>query len=177
MRKLKLDELNRPDLDSYKNTGKKPIVLVLDNIRSMHNVGSVFRTADAFLVEKIGLCGITATPPNREINKTALGATESVKWEYHEKCVDFIRQLKEEGYRILCLEQTDNSVMMQDFRFAPEQKYCFVFGNEVFGVDESVIALADTCLEIPQFGTKHSLNVAVTAGISLWDYFLKSGSY
>lgn len=177
MRKLKLDELNRPDLDSYKDIDKKPIVLVLDNIRSMHNVGSVFRTADAFLVEKIGLCGITATPPNREINKTALGATESVKWEYHEKCSVFVQQLKEQGYQIICLEQTDNSIMMQDFRFVPEQKYCFVFGNEVFGVDESVIEQADTCLEIPQFGTKHSLNVAVTAGITLWDYLLKSGVY
>ncbi len=174
MRKLKLDELNRPDIESYKKTDKKPIVLVLDNIRSMHNVGSVFRTADAFLVEKIALCGITATPPNKEINKTALGATESVEWEYHEKCSDLIQQLKEKGYHIVCLEQTDNSVLMQSFKFIPEEKYVFVLGNEVFGVDDNVIALADTCVEIPQFGTKHSLNVSVSAGIALWDYFLKS---
>lgn len=173
MRKLKLEELNRPELTEYKSLEKNPVVIVLDNIRSMHNVGSTFRTADAFLVEKIYLCGITATPPNREINKTALGATESVEWEYAENAEVLTDKLKEEGYTIVCLEQTDGSVLMQDFQPEADKKYCFIFGNEVFGVDDKVIEKADTCLEIPQFGTKHSLNVSVSVGITLWDYLLK----
>lgn len=171
---MKLEELNRPENEEYKNLDKNPIVIVLDNIRSMHNVGSTFRSADAFLVEKIWLCGITATPPNREINKTALGATDSVEWAYAEKGEEVIADLKSKGYKILCLEQTSGSVFMQDFMLSADEKYCFVFGNEVFGVDDKIIELADACIEIPQFGTKHSLNVSVSVGITLWDYYTKT---
>jgi len=177
MRKLKLEELNRPENEEYKNLDKNPVVLILDNIRSMHNVGSTFRTADAFLVEKIWLCGITATPPNREINKTALGATESVEWGYSEKGADIVADLKNKGYKIVCLEQTSGSILMQNFPLNPDQKYCFVFGNEVFGVDDAIISLADACVEIPQFGTKHSLNVSVSVGITLWDYYTKTNRF
>jgi 23S rRNA (guanosine2251-2'-O)-methyltransferase len=174
MRKLKLEELNRPENEEYKKLDKNPVVLVLDNIRSMHNVGSTFRSADAFLVEKIWLCGITATPPNREINKAALGATESVEWGYVEKGEELVADLKEKGYKVICLEQTSGSIFMQDYKLDSDTKYCFVFGNEVFGVDDKIIALADACVEIPQFGTKHSLNVSVSVGITLWDYFIKT---
>lgn len=177
MRKLKLEELNRPELDDYKAMNKNPVTIVLDNIRSMHNVGSTFRTADAFLIEKIWLCGITGTPPNREINKTALGATESVDWEYSENAGTLVDSLKNNGYTIISLEQTDGSVMMQDFQPEKDKKYCFVFGNEVFGVDDKIIENSDLCLEIPQFGTKHSLNVSVSVGITLWDYMLKMNKF
>lgn len=177
MRKLKLEELNRPELDDYKAMSKNPVTIVLDNIRSMHNVGSTFRTADAFLIEKIWLCGITGTPPNREINKTALGATESVDWEYSENACTLVDSLKNNGYTIISLEQTDGSVMMQDFQPEKDKKYCFVFGNEVFGVDDKIIENSDLCLEIPQFGTKHSLNVSVSVGITLWDYMLKMNKF
>ncbi len=150
-----------------------PVVIVLDNVRSLNNIGSVFRSADAFRVEKIFLCGITGKPPHREIEKTALGATGSVEWEYFENTATALYSLKEKKYKILCLEQTDNSISLADFEINQHDKYAFVFGNEMHGVTEEVVIAADFCIEIPQFGTKHSLNVAVTAGIVLWDFFCK----
>lgn len=172
-KKLSMEELNRKSVEEFKNSSKKQLVIVLDNIRSLHNVGSVFRTADAFLVSKVFLCGITGTPPNREITKTALGATDSVDWEYSESSEKVIKELKEDGWKIICLEQTDQSIPLQSFSPQLNEKYCFIFGNEVFGVDQKIIELADVTVEIPQFGTKHSLNISVTAGITMWDYFLK----
>lgn len=173
MKKLKLDELNRLSVDEYKSVDKHPVVLVLDNIRSMHNVGAAFRTGDAFKVEKLYLCGVTARPPHREIHKSALGAEDSVAWEYFAKTSDAIIRLKEEGYIIASVEQAEGSQMLQDFTPDKNRKYAFVFGNEVFGVEDEVIELTDICLEIPQFGTKHSFNVSVTMGILLWDYAAK----
>ncbi|MBO9698798.1 MAG: RNA methyltransferase [Sporocytophaga sp.] len=173
MKKLKLDELNRLTVEEYKSAHKHPVVLVLDNIRSMHNVGAAFRTGDAFKVEKVYLCGVTAKPPHREIHKSALGAEDSVAWEYFPKTSDAVIRLKEEGYVIASIEQAQGSQMLQDFTPDKNKKYAFVFGNEVFGVEEDVIALTDICLEIPQFGTKHSFNVSVTMGIVLWDYATK----
>ena len=168
MRKLKLEELDRVSIDEYKSAAKIPVVAVLDNIRSAMNVGSVFRTADAFAIEKIIICGISATPPNREITKTAIGATESVVWEYIENVSDAIAQLKNDGYIIAGIEQTDASVLLTDYTFNTE-KIAVVFGNEVDGVSDEVINELDVCIEIPQFGTKHSLNVSVCAGIVLWE--------
>lgn len=173
MRKLKNEELERLSVEEFKEKEKQPIVIVLDNIRSMNNVGSTFRTADAFLVEKVYLCGITAKPPHREINKTALGATESVSWEHREKTEEIVDELKEAGYRIICIEQVEDSLPLQDFMPYKDTKYCLVFGNEVFGVDDEVVKKADTHLEIPQFGTKHSLNISVSIGIVMWDFFKK----
>ena len=168
MRKLKLEELDRVSIDEYKSAAKIPVVAVLDNIRSAMNVGSVFRTADAFAIEKIIICGISATPPNREITKTAIGATESVVWEYIENVSDAVSSLKNDGYTIAGIEQTDASVLLTDYTFNTE-KIAVVFGNEVDGVSDEVINKLDVCLEIPQFGTKHSLNVSVCAGIVLWE--------
>lgn len=168
MRKLKLEELDRVSIDEYKSAAKIPVVAVLDNIRSAMNVGSVFRTADAFAIEKIIICGISATPPNREITKTAIGATESVVWEYIENVSDAVAQLKNDGYTIAGIEQTDASVLLTDYTFNTE-KIAVVFGNEVDGVSDEVINELDVCIEIPQFGTKHSLNVSVCAGIVLWE--------
>jgi tRNA G18 (ribose-2'-O)-methylase SpoU len=168
MRKLKLEELDRVSIDEYKSAAKIPVVAVLDNIRSAMNVGSVFRTADAFAIEKIIICGISATPPNREITKTAIGATESVVWEYIENVSDAVSNLKNEGYTIAGIEQTDASVLLTDYTFNTE-KIAVVFGNEVDGVSDEVINGLDVCIEIPQFGTKHSLNVSVCAGIVLWE--------
>ena len=173
MRKLSMEELGRKTPEMYRASEKFPAVLVLDNIRSMMNTGSVFRTADAFLLEGILLCGFTATPPHREIHKTALGATESVAWEYFEKTTDAILQLKQAGYTVVALEQTTESIDLRVFEPDAEKKYAFVFGNEVKGVDQEVLALCDLCLEIPQFGTKHSLNISVTAGMVIWDIFCK----
>ncbi|MGB3588079.1 MAG: RNA methyltransferase [Tunicatimonas sp.] len=173
MRKLKNEELGRLSVDEYKAEEKRPIVVVLDNVRSMHNVGSAFRTADAFRIERIYLCGITAKPPHRDINKTALGATESVAWTHREKTKEVVDELREADYKIICVEQADESVPLQDFMPYRDSKYCLIFGNEVFGVEEEVVADADTCLEIPQFGTKHSLNVSVSIGIVMWDFFKK----
>ena len=155
--------------DEFKQQTKNPIVLVLDSIRSMHNVGSAFRTCDAFNVEKLYLCGITATPPQKEISKTALGATESVEWEYQENVAALANQLKSEGYAIILVEQTDNSVMLQEFDFAQYGKVALFVGNEVFGISDELLPLCDAAVEIPQFGTKHSLNVAVATGITLWE--------
>lgn len=172
-KKLKLDELNRISSEEFKEKEKSKVVLLLDSVRSLHNVGSVFRTADSFLVEKIYLCGITGTPPNREINKTALGATDSVDWEYVEDALEQVKFLKNQGWKIIALEQVENSISLQDFIPIQNEKYAFIFGNEVFGVNQSLIDLADSCIEIPQFGTKHSMNISVTVGIVLWDMFSK----
>jgi 23S rRNA (guanosine2251-2'-O)-methyltransferase len=173
MRKLKLDELGRISVDQFKSADKLPVCIVLDNIRSLHNVGSAFRTADAFKVERIFLTGITGTPPHREIHKTALGATESVPWKYDSETAVAVHRLKNEGYTIVAVEQTTESLPLQKFNAEPSGKYCLVFGNEVNGVSESVISLADIALEIPQEGTKHSLNISVCLGIVVWEIFKK----
>lgn len=173
MRKIKNEELNRLTADEFKNVEKKPVVLVLDDVRSAMNVGSAFRTSDAFCLEKIYLCGITAKPPHREINKTALGAQDSVKWEHKETIAECISELKADSYEIVAVEQADESTSLIDFKVEDETKYAFVFGNEVFGVSDQVVANADTVLEIPQFGTKHSLNISVSIGVVLWDFVSK----
>jgi 23S rRNA (guanosine2251-2'-O)-methyltransferase len=171
MRKLANEELNRISVEDYKKTEKTPIVIVLDNVRSLNNIGSVFRTADAFLIEKIFLCGITATPPHREIHKTALGATESVDWEYVSETIDCVQRLKSEGYIIISIEQADESVMLNDYKVDfLQNKYALIFGNEVEGVSEQIVTLSDVCIEIPQFGTKHSLNIAVSVGMVTWEF-------
>ncbi|KAA5549202.1 RNA methyltransferase [Adhaeribacter rhizoryzae] len=174
MRKLKMEELNRVSVEEFKELPKLPVVLVLDNVRSLHNVGSAFRTGDAFRVEKIYLCGITGTPPNKEINKTALGATESVNWEHVTDTAELAKKLKADGYTLIALEQAENTTLLQDFIPDPEAKYAFIFGNEVFGVGDEVMPLVDTVVEIPQFGTKHSLNISVTVGVVVWDYLYKT---
>lgn len=168
-----MDQLNRVDIESFKELEKTPITIVLDNVRSMHNVGSAFRTADGFAIEQIILCGITATPPHREIEKTALGATQSVEWTHYKETTDAIQALKEQGYKILAIEQAEGSVSLEQFEISKDDKYAFVFGNEVHGVDEEVMEQVDGCIEIPQFGTKHSFNVSVTIGIVLWDILKK----
>jgi 23S rRNA (guanosine2251-2'-O)-methyltransferase len=175
VRKLSMEELGRASVAAFKGTPKIPLVILLDNVRSLHNVGSVFRTSDAFCVEKLVLAGITGTPPHREINKTALGATESVEWEYAENAAQATQLLKRSGYTILVIEQTNKSVALQHFAPLHNAKYCLVFGNEVDGVSDSVVSLADYSLEIPQQGTKHSLNIAVCAGIVAWEFFKKLG--
>ena len=169
MRKLSVEELHRLTPEQFKRQQKYPITVVLDNIRSMNNVGSIFRTCDAFNVEKLYLCGITATPPQKEIAKTALGATNSVAWEYAEDVVALARRLKTEGYAIILAEQTDGSVMLQDFDFAKYGKIALFVGNEVFGISDGLLPVCDAAVEIPQHGTKHSLNVAVATGIVLWE--------
>ena len=173
MRKLKINELNRLSADEYKITEKTPLVVVLDNIRSCNNTGSVFRTSDALLVEKIYLCGITATPPNKEIHKTALDAEKSVDWEYFEKTEDAVQKLQQEGYKVFAVEQVENSISLPDFLPPENGKLALVFGNEVKGVQQKVVNLCNGAIEIPQFGTKHSFNVSVSAGIVLWDIFQK----
>jgi 23S rRNA (guanosine2251-2'-O)-methyltransferase len=173
MRKLQMEELNRLSVEDFKESDKNNFCLILDDVRSMNNVGSAFRTADAFLVEKIYLCGITATPPHREIEKTALGSTESVAWEHHENVVDLVKKLQAENYIVLAVEHVENSLKLNNFRPETNQKYAFVFGNEVFGVNQEVVEIANNCLEIPQFGTKHSLNISVTVGIVCWDFVSK----
>ena len=173
MRKLKLDELGRVSAEEYKAIEKHPIVVVLDNVRSMHNVGAVFRTSDAFLIEKIYLCGITATPPNKEIHKTALGATETVTWEYAKDVLDVVNQLKSENVKVYSVEQTENAIMLDNFQPETNTKYALIFGNEVKGVSQEAINLGDGVIEIPQLGSKHSLNISVSAGIVIWDLFQK----
>lgn len=170
MRKLKNSELNRLSIQEFKKKEKLPIIIILDNIRSLHNVGSVFRTSDAFLIEKIYLCGITATPPHKEIQKTALGATESVEWEYIENILDVIQQLKKDKYQIISIEQTEKSTMLHNFITDNSASYALIFGNEVNGVQQEVVSNSDTIIEIPQFGTKHSLNIAVSTGIVIWNF-------
>ncbi len=169
MRKLKNSELDRLSVDEYKYIEKTPITVVLDNVRSCNNIGSVFRTSDALLIEKVILCGITATPPNTEIHKTALDAEKSVPWEYFEDTCDAVTKLKENGYRVFAVEQVENSIMLPDFTPQKDQKLALVFGNEVKGVQQSVVNSCDGAIEIPQFGTKHSFNISVSAGIVLWD--------
>ncbi|TVZ16770.1 RNA methyltransferase [Maribacter sp. MAR_2009_72] len=173
MRKLRNDELERKNVEDFKLAGKTPIIIVLDNIRSLNNIGSVFRTADAFLIEKIYLCGITAQPPHKDIHKTALGATDSVAWEYVEDTKELVRTLKMENCHVIAVEQAENSTLLQTFLPSTDKKQVLIFGNEVKGVAQEVVSLSDEVLEIPQFGTKHSLNVAVSVGIVVWDCWSK----
>ena len=172
-RKLSMDDLNRLSVDEFREVPKHSFVFILDDIRSLNNVGSVFRTADAFRATKMYLCGLTGTPPHRDITKTALGADESVEWEHIADILTLISQLKAEGYIVVAIEQAENSTKLHEFVPDSNQKYAFILGNEVFGVNEEAIAASDVCLEIPQFGTKHSLNVSVSAGIIAWDYVSK----
>jgi len=173
MRKLKNSELDRLSVGEFKNSEKTPIIVILDNIRSLNNIGSVFRTSDAFLVEKIYLCGITAKPPHKDIHKTALGSTETVDWEYVESTLELLEQLKTENVKICSIEQAENATMLNEF--TPEQNttYALVFGNEVKGVSQEVVSASDLVIEIPQFGTKHSLNISVSCGVVVWDLFSK----
>ena len=173
MQKLKLDDLQRVSVAEFKAQEKLPVVVVLDNVRSMHNVGSVFRTGDGFSIEKIYLCGITAQPPHREIEKTALGATQSVDWVHFPDTLDAISSLKEAGYKIIAIEQAAGSIMLHTFEPKTEEKYALIFGNEVNGVSDEAMLAIDSCIEIPQFGTKHSFNIVISAGIVLWDFFAK----
>ncbi|GAA4084989.1 RNA methyltransferase [Mucilaginibacter panaciglaebae] len=173
MRKLKLNELNRATVSEFKAQDKLPVAVVLDSVRSMHNIGSIFRTSDGFAVEQLILCGITAQPPHREIEKTALGATASINWSYHEDVVEAIKKLRADGYQIIAIEQAENSVMLNEFTPEKNAKYALIFGNEVNGVSDEAMQIIDTCIEIPQFGTKHSFNIVVSAGIVLWDFFAK----
>jgi 23S rRNA (guanosine2251-2'-O)-methyltransferase len=177
IKKLSMDELGRMDARQFKQEKKFPLVIILDNIRSMMNVGSVFRTADAFRIEKILLCGITACPPNKEIHKTALGATESVDWQYYETTEEAVNELHQNNYKVYALEQTTNSHSLSRFQPEADCKYALVFGNEVKGVQDSVLSLCHGSIEIPQFGTKHSFNISVTAGITIWDFFTKMGQF
>jgi len=173
MRKLKNEELGRLSIHEFKKAEKNPIVIVLDNIRSLNNIGSIFRTADAFRIECIFLCGITAKPPHREIQKTALGATESVEWVYNTETKETIEMLKVKGYKIVAVEQAENSIMLNNFIPGTDEKYAIVLGNEVKGVAQEIVNNSDFCIEIPQFGTKHSFNVTVSNGIVLWDLLQK----
>jgi 23S rRNA (guanosine2251-2'-O)-methyltransferase len=176
MRKLRNIELNRLSVEEYQQAEKTPIIVVLDNIRSCNNIGSVFRTSDAFLIEKIYLCGITATPPNNEIRKTALDAEKSVDWEYFEHTEDVVKKLQNEGCKVFAIEQVESSISLPDFQPEPGEKVAVVFGNEVKGVKQSVVNLCNGSIEIPQYGTKHSFNISVSAGIVLWDIFQKMKS-
>lgn len=169
MRKLTVEDLNRIDIATFKQSEKLPLIIVLDNIRSLHNVGSVLRTADAFRLEAVYMCGITATPPSPEIHKTALGAEDSVTWRYYEDTLQAVTELKAEGYTVLAVEQVEGSLKLGDFSFTPGQRYALVMGNEVKGVQQAVVDACDQALEIPQYGTKHSMNVSVTAGIVMWE--------
>ncbi len=171
MRKLKVTELNRISVEEFKEAEKLPLIVVLDNVRSQYNVGSVFRTSDAFRVECIYLCGISATPPHQEIHKTALGAEDTVNWEYFKDTKEAILKLKSDGYYIFSIEQVEGSVMLENLQLDASKKYAVVLGNEVKGVQQEVVDLSDGCIEIPQYGTKHSLNVSTTAGIIIWDFF------
>ena len=171
MRKLENKELDRKSVADFKTANKTPIIIVLDDIRSLHNIGSVFRTADSILVEKIYLCGITAIPPNKEIHKTALGATETVTWEYAENILEVIENLKKENIQVFAIEQVENAIYLNNFKVQKNQKYAIVMGNEVFGVSQKAIEICNGTIEIPQLGTKHSLNIAVTTGIVVWDLF------
>ena len=176
MRKLLNSELERKTVDDFKLAQKTPITLILDDVRSLHNIGSVFRTSDAFLIEKIYLCGITAVPPHKEIHKTALGATETVDWEYAKDVVSVIEKLKTEQISVFAIEQVENAVLLNDFQVDKNSKYALVFGNEVYGVSQKAIEMCDGTIEIPQLGTKHSLNISVSAGIVIWDLFQKLSS-
>lgn len=171
MRKLLNEELGRPTLEEYATMAKLPITVILDNVRSAQNVGSFFRTADAFGIEQIALAGITSTPPNREIHKTALGAELSVAWSYYPTTLECVQKFREEGYKIIAIEQIEGATMLDEFRAASDTKYALVFGNEVEGVDQAIADIVDGAIEIPQVGTKHSLNVSVSAGVLMWEFF------
>ncbi len=173
MRKLKNNELDRKSVNEFKKSPKIPVTVILDNIRSMNNIGSVFRTSDAFMIEKIMLCGITANPPHNDIRKTALGADESVDWEYFSETKDAVNLLKSENYIIISVEQAEGSVYLQNFKVKKNVKYALIFGNEVKGVQQEIVDISDYCIEIPQEGTKHSLNISVSAGVVLWDFYKK----
>lgn len=173
MRKLKNSELKRLTNEQFKLVEKTPIIVVLDNIRSLNNIGSVFRTSDAFLIEKVYLCGITAKPPHKDIHKTALGSTDSVAWEYVEDTLSLVESLKAEKVQIASIEQADKAIMLNDFLPAKDKKLAVIFGNEVKGVQQEVVSASDYCIEIPQYGTKHSLNISVSCGVVLWDLFNK----
>lgn len=173
MRKLKNEELNRKSIDAFKAASKQPLTVILDNVRSLNNIGSVFRSADAFLIEKIYLCGITATPPHKDIQKTALGATEAVTWAYEKDTLSLVKRLQKEGVVVLAIEQAEGAQSLLDFFPEKNKLYALVFGHEVTGVDQAVVSQADGVLEIPQEGTKHSLNIAVSAGLVLWDFYQK----
>ncbi|MEJ6793205.1 MAG: RNA methyltransferase [Lacinutrix sp.] len=173
MRKLKNSELNRLSVDGFKQANKTPIIIILDNIRSLNNIGSVFRTSDAFLIEKIYLCGITAKPPHKDIHKTALGSTDTVAWEYAESTLSLINKLKADNIKVLAIEQAENATMLDKFEVETNKKYAVVFGNEVKGVAQDVVSASDVVIEIPQFGTKHSLNISVSCGVVVWDLFSK----
>lgn len=173
MRKLKNSELDRLSVDAFKEAKKTPIIIILDNIRSLNNIGSVFRTSDAFLVEKIYLCGITATPPHKDIHKTALGSTDTVAWEYIENTMDLVEKLKLDNVKICSIEQAENATTLNNFSVEPNTTYALVFGNEVKGVAQDVVNSSDVVIEIPQFGTKHSLNISVSCGVVVWDVFSK----
>ena len=175
MRKITNEELHRPSADEFATMGRLPVVVVLDNVRSLHNVGSVFRTSDAFRVESIVLCGITATPPSVEIHKTALGAEDVVDWKYYESTMDAIDALRAGGYKVYSIEQCEGSIPLQSFATVPGERYAVVLGNEVKGVQQVVVDVSEGAIEIPQFGTKHSLNVSVTAGMVIWEFARKMG--
>lgn len=170
MKKLNILELNRMNVSEYRKVDKVPFVVVLDNVRSLHNVGSVFRTSDAYRVERIFLCGVTATPPSAEIHKTALGAEDSVAWQYFEDTKEAVQLLHREGYTVLSIEQVEGSIALQTLQLEKEKKYAIILGNEVKGVQQEVVNMSDGCIELPQYGTKHSLNVSVTAGIVIWEF-------
>ncbi len=173
MKKLRNDELDRISIDEFKAHKKTPIVVILDNIRSLNNIGSVFRTSDAFLIDSIYLCGITATPPNKDIHKTALGATDSVDWEYFKTTEEAVEKAKRSGCKVLSIEQVEGSISLENFTPENNQAYAIIFGHEVKGVQQSIIDISDACIEIPQYGTKHSLNISVSAGVVLWELFKK----
>ena len=173
MRKLKNSELDRLSIDEFKQSKKTKLIVILDNIRSLNNIGSVFRTSDAFLIEKIYLCGITATPPHKDIHKTALGSTDSVAWKYVENTIDIIKELQANNVKVLSIEQAENATMLDNFKPKPDTTYAVVFGNEVKGVSQEAVSASDTVIEIPQYGTKHSLNISVSCGVVLWDLFCK----
>ncbi len=173
MRKLKNSELNRKTVAAFKEVPKTPLILILDDVRSLNNIGSVFRTADAFLIEKIHLCGITATPPNKDIHKTALGATESVDWEYLKEATEVVKQLKDKKIIVYAIEQAEGALSLENFKITPNEKYAFVLGNEVKGVSQAIVNQCDGVIEIPQEGTKHSLNIAAAAAVVLWDFYQK----
>lgn len=169
MKKLSMEELQRSNIESFKKANKFPLIVIMDNVRSMSNVGSIFRTCDGFAVETLYLCGITAQPPHKEITKTALGATESVNWKYHENVLDLVVSLKNQDYKVFLVEQTDQSIMLDQFNYTKPDKIAIVLGNEVFGVDEKLLPVCDGVIEIPQYGTKHSFNVTIAGGIVIWE--------
>jgi tRNA G18 (ribose-2'-O)-methylase SpoU len=173
MRKLNNSELDRLSVDEFKDTKKTPLIVILDNIRSLNNIGSVFRTSDAFLIEKIYLCGITAKPPHKDIHKTALGSTDTVVWEYVKDTLEVVKSLQAEGVKVVSIEQAENATMLNDFKPQPKTTYAIVFGNEVKGVQQEVVNTSDVVIEIPQYGTKHSLNISVSCGVVVWDLFCK----